>query len=380
METTVDCMQWLDTDVTVNIFLSFSDSADVVHAGAVSHLWRQFMIENGISKQVCERKFPQLSSIARILERGCRPSESSVGSSSSEFETLKTEHKVYASLLKAIETILASPPSEFIDHAIGASSTDNFPLESISNTLYPRDSYVRRASYWSSKGQRNPDVPETLIYKLKADFGVVTEFRIQPFEAFFQPGNPIYSAKSVRFRVGHPKSSTEILSLELPTQLPVDDKFVWTYTSQDFPMSQENCLQVFKLPEPILCIGGFLQIELMGRVQTQEVDELFYICVSHVKAIGRPLSPGFEVQILEQSGKFSMTCNHEAFECMLQSMADGEEEEASRVFNQAEGRVGLLGYLLGIGIEPDVPDVPDEMYPWGYADAETDDDDENMAI
>lgn len=40
---------------------------------------------------------------------------------------------------------------------------------------------------------------------------------------------------------------------------------------------QENHLQNFKLPEPILCIGGFLQIELLGRVQTQATDDLFYI-------------------------------------------------------------------------------------------------------
>lgn len=29
-----------------------------------------------------------------------------------------------------------------------------------------------------------------------------------------------------------------------------------------FP-EQENCLQTFKLPEPVLCIGGYLQIELL---------------------------------------------------------------------------------------------------------------------
>lgn len=40
---------------------------------------------------------------------------------------------------------------------------------------------------------------------------------------------------------------------------------------------QENRLQIFKLPEPVLCVGGFLQIELLGRVQRQDVDGLFYI-------------------------------------------------------------------------------------------------------
>lgn len=50
------------------------------------------------------------------------------------------------------------------------------------------------------------------------------------------------------------------------------------YTKNMKPFhEQENRLQNFKLPEPVLCIGGFLQIELSGRVQRQEMDDLFYI-------------------------------------------------------------------------------------------------------
>lgn len=58
--------------------------------------------------------------------------------------------------------------------------------------------------------------------------------------AFFQHGSPIYSAKSVRFRMGHPKSKKEISieARDLPLQKPVDDKFVWTYTSPVYPMIQ----------------------------------------------------------------------------------------------------------------------------------------------
>lgn len=40
---------------------------------------------------------------------------------------------------------------------------------------------------------------------------------------------------------------------------------------------QLNIPQKFKLPKPVLCIGGYLQIELLGRVQRQEMDGLFYI-------------------------------------------------------------------------------------------------------
>nr|GLL40662.1 F-box protein At4g00755-like [Ipomoea trifida] len=353
MEPRIDFLQLVERDVTVEIMLCLCDPADVVHAGAVSRIWRQCLIENGISKQLCLRKFPQLSSVARIVEQGCKTNESSVdGSSNSDFETLRRDHRVYASLLQALET-LALSPSDCIDYAIGASSTDNYPLESIANTLYPRERYLNRASYWSSKGQRKPDVPETLIYRLKADFAVVTEIKIQPFEAYFQPGKPIYSAKSVRFRMGHPKSSKEIDCLDVPTDQPADEKFVWTYTSEEFPMSQENRMQTFKLPEPVLCIGGYLQIELLGRVQRQEMDDLFYICVCHVKVLGRPLSPAFEIEMLEQSGKFSMVYSPETLKPMLQSLGEGEDHEASSRLSEQEVRhIGFLGYLLG-GYQPD---------------------------
>lgn len=40
---------------------------------------------------------------------------------------------------------------------------------------------------------------------------------------------------------------------------------------------QENILQSFRLPRPILCIGGVVKIELLGRVQKQAEDDKYYI-------------------------------------------------------------------------------------------------------
>lgn len=94
---------------------------------------------------------------------------------------LKRDHNVYASLLQAIRKSKVSP-KDCIANAVSASSTDNYPDESVVNTLNPRDRFIRRASYWSSKGQSNPEVPETLIYKLRAGIWVITEIDIQPFE------------------------------------------------------------------------------------------------------------------------------------------------------------------------------------------------------
>ncbi|KAM3397635.1 hypothetical protein P3S68_001148 [Capsicum galapagoense] len=67
----------------------------------------------------------------------------------------------------------------------------------------------------------------------------------------------------------------------------------------------ENFLQWFKLPEPVLCVGGYLQIELLGRAQRCDIDGLFYICISNVKAMGLPIYD-FGVQNLKPSGDFEL--------------------------------------------------------------------------
>lgn len=139
------------------------------------------MIANGLCKQLCLRIFPQLANVACVAELSSEKKKSvDVGSSNSmQWEALDREHMVYASLFKALT---ASKVINCLAHAISASSTDNYPRESIKNTLDPRDQILGRSSYWSSKGQSNPEVPETLIYKLRADFCVITEINIQPFQ------------------------------------------------------------------------------------------------------------------------------------------------------------------------------------------------------
>lgn len=140
------------------------------------------VISNGLSKQLCVGKFQQLSRIAWIAELDLSASEAKdAGSSNSNWETLKRDHEVYSSLLQAIESS-KSCRNDCIGYAVSASSTDNYPDESIVNTLIPMDKYLNRPSYWSSTGHSDPNAPETLIYKLKADLCVITEVFMQPFE------------------------------------------------------------------------------------------------------------------------------------------------------------------------------------------------------
>ncbi|XP_027151396.1 F-box protein At4g00755-like isoform X2 [Coffea eugenioides] len=116
-----------------------------------------------------------------------------------EWACLKRDHKVYAFLAQGIASF---PRKECLSEALGASSTDNYPDESIQNTPEPSDRIGQRPSYWSSKGEIDSAVPETLTYKLMAKLCVITEIHIQPFQVYFQFGSPIYPAKAVRFLMG----------------------------------------------------------------------------------------------------------------------------------------------------------------------------------
>lgn len=79
---------------------------------------------------------------------------------------------------------------------------------------------------------------------------------ILPISAYFQSGHPIYSAKSVRFRYGHPKTPEEFKNpKQFPFDKPADDKFVWTYTSPEFPMLQVIYLKVYIVFQMVLVVA-----------------------------------------------------------------------------------------------------------------------------
>ncbi|KAF2539453.1 hypothetical protein F2Q68_00018538 [Brassica cretica] len=309
----MDFIKNLDTDMSLAILSCLDDPSDLVRASAVSRSWRGFVIKQSLSKNLCLKLFHQLASVDRILETS---NEESSGSSSSVTEDnttrlLEREHRVYALLAKGCTS---SPIKSCVEDAITASSTDRLPEESILNTLDERERIGGTPSYWSSSGHHKTSVPETLVYKLKGDLCVITELSIQPFQDFFDPGRPIYSSHYVRFRFGH-----------LDNKSHDKNNYVWTYTSQQFPMAQENRLQNFQLPEPVLCIGGFMLVEFLGRVQRCDIDDLYYICVTHVKAMGRSLAKSFRVVDPDESGKFGLKVLSYSDP---QKMNEKEEEEA----------------------------------------------------
>ncbi|CAL5211863.1 unnamed protein product [Lathyrus oleraceus] len=159
-----------------------------------------------------------------------------------------------------------------ISQAICASSMNDPIRESLTNTLESRDITEHGPSYWSSIGQSDPSVIETLLYRLYSKICLVIDIHVKPFQDYVNDGFPIYSAKAIRFRLGRARDPMEIDSnFVLHDEMAFSRLSIWTYTSPIFPMSQENKLQHFKLPEPVLCIRGFLLVELLGSVQ--EIEE-----------------------------------------------------------------------------------------------------------
>ncbi|KAL3812665.1 hypothetical protein ACJIZ3_013933 [Penstemon smallii] len=284
MKKGVGFLEYLETDVALKILMLLNNPADLIRTSAVSRFWHDFVIANGILKQLCFTKFPQLSKISGIVELKHKEMDNlNVESSSgTELAILERDHKLYASMLKYMFNTKESP-IEFMLSDISASSTDHDPIESIYNTLTPV-----RLTHWSSKGHSDHNASETLLYELNTSISVVTEINIRPYEAFHLGKLALWSAKSVRFRMGHQDSQ---------------GNFVCTYTSPEFSMNQFGRIQQFKLPEPVLCIGGFLQIELLGMVH-QADDGLFYVGIKYVYVKGILLQPTFNIVILEPSGEF----------------------------------------------------------------------------
>ncbi|BAU02399.1 hypothetical protein VIGAN_11192000 [Vigna angularis var. angularis] len=354
----MDFIQLLGPDMSVKILTHLDAPCDLIRVSAVSSSWHRFVLEHGLCKQLCLAMFPEISGVTHMIELDniIEPLGNTPGSCVN-WEYLKRNHKVYAFLSSGLHPVRKS----CISKAISASSTDNYPEESILHTLEPGDRTEYTASYWSSKGENDPSVPETLVYKLVSEMCLVTEIHVQPFQAFFQHGLPIYSAKAVRFRMGHPRYPIESESAVdniTANEVLGDNQFIWTYTSPEFPMCQENSLQKFNLPKPFLCIGGILLVELLGRVQKQEMDELFYICISHVQVMGRPLSPAFDVKVHHPSGKCTLKYHPPPTDPHMSSTSSPDSSSSSRLRIITSSLVQrgvrrweqiLLGALLGSG-------------------------------
>lgn len=313
-------MECLETDVVLSILKFLDDPSDIIRATSVSRSWQHFVIANNICKNLWIKKVPSFYHVNHVVEvkRGQNICMYVIPMNPVNWEILEMEHNIYSSLLQALaKPVIAR--KECVSYVVGASSTDTTVVQNIVNVLSTTDRYDWGHSYWSSKGQSDPNMPESILFKLNADICVISEIGIRPFKVSWEPGSPVYSAKSVRFRMGHPRSITQLEfgNCLQPFQFNVDD-YLWTYTSPKFTMTQESCIQVFEFPQPAVCVGGYLLIELFGRTKRQETDGLFYIRLGYIRVLGDPLPPVFLLK-MDTSGNLLLKYSPNTLESFLRN-------------------------------------------------------------
>ncbi|GJN30088.1 hypothetical protein PR202_gb18367 [Eleusine coracana subsp. coracana] len=322
-----DFLDWVGPDTSVCIFDLLDDP-------------RGPLIQNQFCKTLCTRICPEVANFTRAVEVTRSPRPTSESSHDADHRGHDKDHRIYSYLGGAL--VSDNPSTDCILHCVGASSTDFFPAESIENTLEPLDRVNHRPSYWSSGGADDPDQPESLTYRLNSDLCIIDEIRIQPFK--------------VRIRMGHSKLPPGLESFvtddDENLRVIADENYVWTYTSPEFPMLQENVLQSFKLPRPVMCIGGVVKIELLGRVQKQYTDDRYYICICHAEVRGRSLSPVFMVDISEPAGYSILkylpgTRDLPAEDMMLYDAADSLEWHSLVARYRQMKHLAMMNVLLG---------------------------------
>ncbi|KAH6779831.1 hypothetical protein C2S52_011068 [Perilla frutescens var. hirtella] len=328
----VDCFP---AEISYHVMQRLNDPADVVRASAVSRTWRHFIIANGIGKKLWLRKVPYVSNVSYVEDdsEDLTILANVATTITLDWGALQKEHKIFLSLLRPLsKPILFS--DDILGFPIGASSTYHDEIINIIHTLTPIDRYsCGSTAFWSSKGSADPDAPEHLLYRLRYEICIVSEIDVRPFEAILEPGRPVYAPISVRFQLGHPKMTPDA-RVAYPGNRLSSDSYVWTYASPVYPVLQEATLQNFKLPEPVVCVGGVFQVELIGRAQQKEQDRLFYIWITpfllfpplsfynvflnlgYLRVKGSPLDPAYMLLTLD-SREFHLKYCPRAIDCII---------------------------------------------------------------
>jgi hypothetical protein len=201
--------------------------------------------------------------------------------------------------------------------ALAASSTDHV-YEGASNTLsaltvntHQHGHMWAQPCYWSSSGSHTPETRDWLLYRLCSRVCIVHAVQLQPYHADFQaplhgdPTRPLYAPSRLRVQV-NPMAALNADGWSDDVLIASDVVKEWAYTSDAFPVQPRNELQTFWLPKPVFCVGGMLRIVLEGRIEQQEADGEYYVCICRATALGQPLygfrSAPAETEVLMYDG------------------------------------------------------------------------------
>ncbi|GAM25046.1 hypothetical protein SAMD00019534_082210 [Acytostelium subglobosum LB1] len=181
---------------------------------------------------------------------------------SNDIQPFSDDRLAWKRLYLELGSIVFNNTYDLLVSALKSSSCDN-DNQSIENTLGPNK------KFWSSRGSNDISSSEYLLYKLEQPICIVSSIQIHVYKAFFQPGQPIYSPQSIRISVGFTPDNMH-------------------YTSEEFMVEQTDEPQTFYF-DPILVVGGYLRVDLIGHHQSQANDGLFYTVLKYVCVDGRTL-------------------------------------------------------------------------------------------
>lgn len=149
-----------------------------------------------------------------------------------------------------------------IAEALEASSTDH-PTQGIQMTL------SSGVLFWSSTGRASPHGQEWLLYRLASPLCRLRFVKLGVYRALYQHGAPLYPPAAVSFEVGPSPHALR----------PAGPKYAVAPTDRD---------QVFALP-PEAPLGGYLRVVCHGMRQKQWDDDMYYLAIRHVSAVGLEL-------------------------------------------------------------------------------------------
>jgi hypothetical protein len=119
--------------------------------------------------------------------------------------------------------------------------------------------------FWSSIGSASPDVDEFLIYEAASPY-LISAVEISFYQAMYQLGSPCYAPERVRISIGMHADQFE-------------------YCTGEIPVSNTPLVQRVDI-HPIMVYGRVIRVDLIGKVQRQPDDNLFYSCVRYFSASG----------------------------------------------------------------------------------------------
>ena len=213
------------------------------------------------------------------------------------------------------------------------------PLQGIAESSHDFDQDIHRTLslndglFWSSQGSVTTDSIEYLRYSLEYP-AFVFWVGVRLFRAGYQ-GGVLYSPVQFQLKIG------------------MQDE-AWSYVSNPITAEVTESLQHL-IVLPALILGSYFELVLLGKQQTQETDNLYYVAIEHVRCMGLPVNLyGSEHQLTVRNptliGDISLEINNSNYQ-MWEKRLVSHPELVQREHLETIQELGfLVGYFEAVRI------------------------------